>query len=174
MSKTHSMRPSSRRDAAHMVGVAMTMAALVASLAGCATSTSTAQARATGSGTPAVDSSTAGPTAETKYGIHVEGLRLTAAGAMLDFRYRVVDPQKAAPILDGRMKPYLLDEAHAAKLGVPDTPVLGRIRQTSRNHKILTNRTYFIMFGNPGKAVQSGDKVTLLLGELKITDLTVQ
>jgi hypothetical protein len=111
---------------------------------------------------------------ESTYGIRVEGLRLTAAGSMLDFRYRVLDTRKAAPILDGRMLPYLLDEAHGAKLGVPDTPVLGRIRQTARNNKILTDRTYFIMFGNPGKALQSGDKVTLLLGDLKITDLTVR
>jgi len=116
----------------------------------------------------------AAPNVEAAYGIHVEGLRLSAAGSMLDFRYRVLDPQKAAPLLDGRVKPYLLDEAHAAKLGVPDTPVLGRIRQTSRNNRIATDRNYFIMFGNPGKAVHSGDKVTLLLGELKITDLTVQ
>ncbi len=114
------------------------------------------------------------PDVEAAYGIHVEGLRLSAAGSMLDFRYRVLDPHKAAPLLDGRVKPYLFDEAHAAKLGVPDTPVLGRIRQTSRNNKIATDRNYFIMFGNPGRAVRSGDKVTLLLGELKITDLTVQ
>lgn len=110
----------------------------------------------------------------SSYGIQVEGLHLSAAGSMLDFRYRVVDPQKAAPILDGKLKPYLLDEARGARLGVPDTPVLGRIRQTSRNHKIVTDRTYFIMFGNPGKALQSGDKVTLLLGQLKITELVVQ
>jgi len=111
---------------------------------------------------------------ETVYGIRVEGLRLTAAGSMLDFRYRVLDAQKAAPILDGRFKPYLLDEARSAKLGVPDTPVLGRIRQTARNNVIHTDRSYFIMFGNPGKAVQSGDKVSLLLGAVKITDLVVQ
>ena len=111
---------------------------------------------------------------EASYGIKVEALRLSAAGSMLDFRYRVVDAQKAAPILDGKMKPYLLDEARGARLGVPDTPVLGTIRQTARNHKILTDRSYFIMFGNPGKALQNGDKVTLLLGELRITDLTVQ
>lgn len=115
------------------------------------------------------------PTAEEEtYGIKVEGLRLSAAGSMLDFRYRVLDPQKAAPILDGKFRPYLVDEARGARLGVPDTPVLGRIRQTSRNNKILTDRTYFIMFGNPGKAVQSGDKVALLLGQVKIADLVVQ
>lgn len=111
---------------------------------------------------------------EATYGIRIEGLHLTAAGSMLDFRYRVFDVKKAGPILDGKLKPYLLDEARGAKLGVPDTPVLGRIRQTARNNKILTDRTYFIMFGNPGKALQSGDKVTLLLGQLRITDLTVE
>jgi hypothetical protein len=111
---------------------------------------------------------------EATYGIKVEGLRLSAAGSMLDFRYRVVDASKASAMLDGRIQPYLFDAARGAKLGVPDTPVLGRIRQTARNNKILTNRTYFIMFGNPAKVLQSGDKVTLLLGSVKVSDLTVQ
>lgn len=93
---------------------------------------------------------------------------------MLDLRYRVLDAQKAAPFLNGKVQPYLLDEARSAKLGVPDTPVLGRIRQTSRNNVIHTDRSYFVMFGNPGKALQSGDNVALLLGQVKIADLTVR
>lgn len=113
------------------------------------------------------------PNIETTYGIKVEGLRLTAAGSMLDFRYRVIDAQKAAPFLNGKIQPYLVDETRTARLGVPDTPTLGRIRQTSRNGVIHTDRSYFIMFGNPGKALQTGDKVSLLLGQVKITDLTV-
>jgi len=116
----------------------------------------------------------AASTVESTFGIRVEGLRLSAAGSMLDFRYRVLDARKAAPMLDGRIQPYLIDEAHGAKLGVPDTPVLGRIRQTARNNNILTDRTYFIMFGNPGKALQSGDKVTLVLGSVKVADLAVR
>jgi hypothetical protein len=111
---------------------------------------------------------------EANWGIKVEGLRLSAAGSMLDFRYRVLDPAKAAPLLDGKSQVYLMDDTRGAKLGVPDTPVLGRIRQTARNGNILTDRTYFIMFGNPGKALKSGDKVTLLLGQAKVSDLMVQ
>jgi hypothetical protein len=122
----------------------------------------------------AVTVQTEKPTVETTYGIKIEGLRLTAAGSMLDFRYRVLDPQKAAPFLNGKIQPSLLDESRSARLGVPDTPTLGRIRQTSRNGVIHTDRSYFIMFGNPGKALQSGDKVSLLLGQVKITDLLVQ
>lgn len=112
--------------------------------------------------------------AEARYGIRIEGLQLSAAGSMLDLRYRVVDPERARPILDPRLQPQLLDEARSARLGVPDTPVLGRLRQTARNNVIHTDHTYFVMFGNPGKAVHSGDKVTLLLGQLKITDLVVR
>lgn len=124
--------------------------------------------------TSAADAEAALQLAEAQYGIRIEGLQLSAAGSMLDFRYRVVDPVKAAPILDPKLQPYLLDEARGAKLGVPVSPVLGRIRQTSRNNTIHTDRTYFVMFGNPGKAVHSGDKVTLQLGQLKITDLVVR
>jgi hypothetical protein len=140
--------------------------ALVLQLAGCAIATDPAAA------TQAMPAEI--PSVEATYGIQVEGLRLTAAGSMLDFRYRVLDAQKAAPFLNGKVQPALLDEARGAKLGVPNTPKLGRIRQTSRNNVIHTDRSYFIMFGNPGKALQSGDKVALLLGQVRITDLTVQ
>jgi len=133
-------------------------------LAGC--SNAPVAAGTEGQGAPA--------SVESTYGIHVEGLRLSAAGSMLDFRYRVVDPDKAVPVLDGRVQPYLFDGLRGAKLGVPESPVMGRMRQTSRNHLIKADHTYFIMFGNPGKAVKSGDKVTLLMGQLKITDLTVR
>ena len=140
----------------------LALAGLWLQLAGCA------------SAPGAVDPAAAEPASvEAVYGVKVEGLRLSAAGSMLDFRYRVLDAEKAAPLLDGKVQPYLFDPAHGAKLGVPDTPVLGRMRQTSRNHNIRTDHTYFILFGNPGKAVHSGDTVSLLLGQVKITDLTV-
>jgi hypothetical protein len=108
------------------------------------------------------------------HGIRVQALHLSAAGAMLDLRYRVVDPVEAAPLLNGKVKVYLVDEARSAKLGVPNSPVLGSIRQTARNQYIATDHTYFIMFGNPGKAVRSGDTVTLLVGDQKFTDVRVQ
>jgi hypothetical protein len=136
--------------------------------------TAVAGARAAEASPPASNAHNESATVEATYGISVEGLRLSAAGSMLDFRYRVVDAKKAAPILDGRVQPVLIDDARSAKLAVPNTPVLGRIRQTARNGKIYTDRSYFIIFGNPGKAVHSGDKVTLLMGQVKIADITVQ
>ena len=105
-------------------------------------------------------------------GIEVKGLRLSAAGYMLDFRYRVLDPVKAAPLLERKIQPYLLDEASGARLAVPDAPKVGRLRATSRN-KVIAGRTYYMLFANPGRYLRAGSKVTLVAGDARISSLTV-
>lgn len=111
--------------------------------------------------------------AEDKLGIRLEGLRLSAAGYMLDFRYRVIDPARAAPLLDKKIRPYLLDEASGAQLGVPDTAKLGQLRTTARN-KIVPDQDYFILFANPARFVQAGNRMTLVMGDLRIENLAVE
>jgi hypothetical protein len=110
---------------------------------------------------------------EDRLGIRLAGLRLSAAGYILDFRYRVVDPSKAAPLLDKKIRPYLLDDASGAQLGVPDTAKLGQLRTTGRN-KVVSDQDYFIIFANPGRFVQAGNKMTLVMGDLRIENLTVE
>ena len=111
---------------------------------------------------------------EAVFGIRVDGLHLSAHGYLLDLRYRVLDADKAALLLDARKKVYLLDKAHDAKLGVPQSPIIGGMRQTSRNHVIYTDRDYFILFVNPGRAVQVGDTLKLAVGDTKVAELTVR
>lgn len=110
---------------------------------------------------------------EEAAGIRVEALRLSAAGTMLDFRYRVIDPVRAAGLLDGRQRPYLLD-GRGARMGVPETPILGSLRQTARNGKVSPDHTYFVLFANPGRFLRPGDQVTLVVGDARVTDLTVE
>lgn len=105
-------------------------------------------------------------------GIEVKGLQLSAAGYMLDFRYRVLDPVKAAPLLERKIQPYLLDEASGARLAVPDAPKVGQLRATSRN-KVIAGRTYYMLFANPGRYLRAGSKVTLVAGDARISSLTV-
>ncbi len=111
--------------------------------------------------------------AEGMLGIRMEGLRLSAAGYIVDFRYRVIDPAKAAPLLDRKIRPYLLDVASGAQLGVPDTAKLGQLRTTGRN-KVRPEQDYFILFANPGRFVQAGNRMTLVMGDLRIENLVVQ
>jgi hypothetical protein len=108
------------------------------------------------------------------YGVRIEGLSLSAHGYLLDLRYRVTDPAKAAPLLDAKKTIHLLDDARNAKLGVPKSPVIGGMRQTSRNHVIYTDRDYFILFVNPGRAVRSGDMLKLAVDGTTIAELKVQ
>lgn len=128
---------------------------------------------ATGPSTPAA-SGGAAATAESVYGIRVDALHLSAHGYVLDLRYRVLDPVKAAPLLNAKSKVYLIDEARNAKLGIPESPVIGGMRQTSRNNVIYTNRDYFILFVNPGRAVRSGDTLKLAVNGSQIADLLVR
>jgi plasmid stabilization system protein ParE len=110
---------------------------------------------------------------EDQLGIKIVGLRRSSAGYMLDFRYRLLDPAKAASLLDRKIRPYLLDEATGAQLGVPDAPKVGQLRPTSRNN-VIPGRNYYILFANPGRYLKAGSKVTLIAGDTRISQLTVE
>lgn len=110
-------------------------------------------------------------TIEEKWGIQIIGIRQTAAGYMLDFRYRVKDPEKAAPLFVRNTKPYLIEQSSGAKFAVPSPPKTGPLR-TSDNPQ--ADRIYFIFFGNPGKYVKPGDKVTVVIGDFRAENIIVE
>lgn len=111
---------------------------------------------------------------EDRLGIRIVGLRRASAGYMLDFRYRVLDPRKAAFLLDRKITSYLLDEASGARLAVPQAPKVGQLRPTSRNNNVIPGRSYYILFANPGRYLDAGSKVTLVAGDVQIRHLTVE
>lgn len=108
---------------------------------------------------------------EEQWGVKILALRPTANGYMLDFRYRVTNAAKATPIMDRNIKPYLVVEKDASKLFVPVTNKLGALRNTSKFVK--ENRNYFMFFANPGKHVNSGDAVTIVIGDFKAEHVMV-
>jgi hypothetical protein len=114
---------------------------------------------------------------EREWGIKVLGLRVTAAGYVLDFRYKVLDPKKAAPIVQRQFSPtpYVLVERNGAKLGVPFTDKAGSLRSSVTNEaQIKRGRNYTALFANPGRHVKPGEKVTVVFGDFKAEHMTVQ
>ncbi len=105
-------------------------------------------------------------------GIHVESLRLTAADYMLDLRYRITDPERAAAFFNRKTELQLVDPVSGARLAVPNTPKLGRLRQVAR--KDMTDRSYFMLFANPGRYLKAGSQVILIAGDTRISHLTVE
>lgn len=110
--------------------------------------------------------------AEEALGIESVAIRQTSAGYMLDYRYKVVDPALAAVMLNRKNKPYLMHEASGKVLAVPVTAKVGPLRQSTL--KPEAGRIYFMMFGNAGKLVRPGDRVTLIVGQHRIEHLTVE
>ena len=129
--------------------------------AGCATAPKTPAAKAQDA--PVASS------VEDRSGVEVVSLRPTGAGGMLDFRYRVVDPAKAAPLLLRKTPAYLIDPRTGLVMTVPQTS-WGTMRQDTL--KPEKGRVYFMLFHNAG--VSAGDKVTVVIGKYRFENLTVQ
>jgi hypothetical protein len=105
-------------------------------------------------------------------GIHVESLRLSAADYMLDLRFRITDPERAAAFFSRKTEFQLVDPVSGARLGVPNTPKLGKLRQVAR--KDMTDRNYFMLFANPGRYLKTGSRVILAAGDTHIGQFTVE
>ena len=100
------------------------------------------------------------------------GLRTTAGGHMLDFRYRVIDAEKARSLHGPKVAPTLTDPDTGLVLKVPRPPKIGPMKQT--RSAPIAGRTYVSLFANPARQVRPGDEMSLALGELRIDSIVVQ
>jgi hypothetical protein len=98
-------------------------------------------------------------------------IKPVSSGYMLAFRYRVLDPVKAAPFNDRKAKAFLVDEATGTALAVPALENIGELRPGATPE---SDRAYFMIFGNPGQMVKSGSKVSLVIGNLRADGLIVE
>ncbi len=130
-----------------------------------------ATARQSASGQPTVEQSPVEPV-ERQWGIEIQGLRLSAADNMLDFRYRVTDPDKARQLLKRGLKPWLLDRATGVKLLMPTATKIGPLRQATLAPK--KDRVYYVMFANPGRFIKRGAIVDVVIGDFVAKDIVVQ
>jgi hypothetical protein len=108
-----------------------------------------------------------------QWGVELLGIRRTAAGNFLDFRFRVLDADKALPLFDHRIKPQLIVERSNVRLPVPMAPKVGAFRPTNRGNNIKPDKIYYMIFGNPDRYVKMGEKVTVVIGDFKVEHLLV-
>jgi len=106
-----------------------------------------------------------------QWGIEITSIRLTAHNHMIDYRYRVLDAQKATDLFKRQIKPHLIHQKTGKVLAVPETAKLGPLRNSNIPQE---GKIYWMFFGNAGKLVQSGDEVTVVIGEFRVEDLVVE
>lgn len=110
----------------------------------------------------------------TRWGVKPVAIRLTGADYFVDFRYVIVDPEKAKAVLSrGKQNKeiFLLDQQTGKKFSIPVTKV-GPLRSTTLSPK--KGRQYTILFSNTGKSIKKGNKVSVIIGEFKVENLTVE
>ncbi len=108
------------------------------------------------------------------WGVEPVHLRLTAAGYMVEFRYKILDAEKAA-ILSSRKRadfPYLQSLKSRAILSVPYGPTVGFLKSNRKFHKLGKN--YIALFSNEGQHLLRGDKVKVLVKNQLSQELTVE
>ena len=95
---------------------------------------------------------------EARYGIRVTLLAVTAAGGMVDFRFRVVDPGKARRLMEDGVQITLIPEGSRVKLAAPKPHTMD----------YQADQVYFILFGNAGGVVKSGTPVSVVVGDFQL------
>jgi len=151
-----------------------TLALFALLTAGCSApdaSPATLQQPSMSEGFPAGYSSPERSPDEITLGITVLGIIPTSGGYMLDFRYRVDEPEKSGPMFVRKTIPYLIHDETGSRYMVPAPAKIGPMRQTTR--KPEAGRHYFIFFSNPGKVIKSGDHVTVVMGDFRFPHLKV-
>ncbi|MEJ2142860.1 MAG: hypothetical protein P8Y24_11000 [Gammaproteobacteria bacterium] len=106
-----------------------------------------------------------------KWGVEVLWVKTTAAGYMLEFRYKVLDAEKAKPLFKRQSKPVLTHEKSGSKMIVPTPGKVGALRNSNTPKQ---GTIYWMFFANPGKYVKPGDLVSIQIGDYLQQHLVVQ
>ena len=99
-------------------------------------------------------------------GVRLVRVAVTGGGGLLDLRFQVVDPQKAAAVHDRRTPPAIVDE----RTGLVFSQLLMDHAHTGALKPAVT---YYLVFENTGNWVRRGTEVTVLLGDAQVGDVVV-
>lgn len=97
-------------------------------------------------------------------GIRVKQLSVSIMGGVIDFRFDVVDPVKANVIMD--------DHESMPRLVIENRNIEVEIAHGMKH--ILEERPYYMFFPNPDHLIQTGDTVTLVIGDSRSNTFVVK
>jgi len=100
-------------------------------------------------------------------GVRVIRVAVIAGGGMLDLRYQVVDPDKAVIVHDQERPPTLVHEATGQAVSRP-------WHDHSHDTELHSAVTYYELIMNPEGMIQSGDQVSIMIGDSRLEHVVVQ
>lgn len=103
---------------------------------------------------------------EARYGLMVKLVGVTAGGGMIDVRFKVVDAEKAAVLLQ--------DPDSLPKLQVKDGITLATGQAELEDVHLEDGGIVFMLFSNAGGAVRTGTPIHILFGKMKLEAVIAQ
>ncbi len=101
-------------------------------------------------------------------GVKVNLLGLTAGGGMIEFRYQVVDPDKASLLLhEADKRPVLVAEDTGSTLAMVSRPHIHRA-------DLKLGGTYFFLLANAHNAIKDGTPITVVIGDVRLEHVKAQ
>jgi len=109
---------------------------------------------------------------ESVWGIEAPRVKAVESGVILQFSYRVLDPEKAKLLSDKKVEPLLVSMEKGVKLVVPSFEKVGQLRQAPR--EIEAGKSYWMAFSNSGRLLRPGDRVNVVIGQFRAEGLIVE
>jgi hypothetical protein len=104
---------------------------------------------------------------EERYGIRPTLIGVTAAGGLVDFRFKVLDAEKARILTkDHSLMPVLTVQDSGTRLALPGG---GLHSMTFYNDKV-----YYILFGNPKGEIKAGTPIAVAFGDMQVGPILAQ
>lgn len=100
-------------------------------------------------------------------GVRVVRVAATGGGGLLDLRFQVVDPDRAAAVHDAETPPALVDERTGGAIA-------GLLMGHTHHGRLKAGVTYYLVFENPGSLVRRGDRVSVVLGAARLEHVLVR
>jgi hypothetical protein len=98
---------------------------------------------------------------EEQTGLRITLVAVTAAGGMVDFRFKVMDVEKARALLqDGKFLPYLT--VLGSSISLKPAP------EALQDLKFENGLVYYILYSNSGNLVKPGTPVTVVIGDWQL------
>ena len=108
---------------------------------------------------------------EGVWGVDELRVKQAESGELIRFTWRVLDPTKATPLNDKKIKPVLIDPEARVQLVVPTMEKVGQLRQSSTPD---AGKSCWMAFSNTGRPVKRGDRVTVVIGQFRAEGLVVE
>jgi hypothetical protein len=103
---------------------------------------------------------------EEKWGIHISHIAVVADGGLLDFRFQVIDPDKAAPVMEVETRPHLYVEETGYEVS--------SLYHIMHNHDIPAGESHYLIYNNSNGAIKSGTSVSVVLGDMRLEHIIAQ